>query len=64
MVYVVVLLHGCVLQAFRKPFAFCVCVVPEVEEEEEEDDTIQSNDVDEYGVRVGTVFHEEVLANM
>lgn len=39
-------------------------MVPEVEEEEEEDDAIQSNDVDEYGVLVRTVFHEEVLANM
>lgn len=65
MVYViVVLLYGCVLQDLRKPFAFCVCVVPEVEEEDDEDDAIQSNDVDEYGVQVRTVFHEEVLANM
>lgn len=61
---IVVLLHGCVLQDLRKPFAFCVCMVPEVEEEEDEDDAIQSNDVDEYGVQVRTVFHEVVLANM
>lgn len=39
-------------------------MVPEVEEEEEEDDAIQSNEVDEDGVRVRTVFHEVVLANM
>lgn len=39
-------------------------MVPEVEEEEEEDDTIQSNEVDENGVRVRTFFHEVVLANM
>ncbi len=39
-------------------------MVPEVEEEDEEDDAIQSNDVDEYGVQVRTVFHEEILANM
>lgn len=65
MVYaIVVLWHGCVLQDFRKPFAFCVCMVPEVEEKEEEDDAIQSNEVDEDGVRIRTVFHEVVLANM
>lgn len=52
------------MQDFRKPFAFCVCMVPEVEEEEEEDDAIESNEVDENGVRVRTFFHEVVLANM
>lgn len=64
-VYVIVVLWSDgLLQDFRKTFAFCVCMVPEIEEEEEEDDAVQSNDVHEQRKGVWTVFHEEVLADV
>lgn len=64
-VYVIVVLWSdCLLQDFRKTFAFCVCMVPEIEEEEEENDAVQSNDVHEQRKGVRTVFHEEVLADV
>lgn len=52
------------LQHFGQPLALGVGVVPEVEEEEQENQAIQGDDVDEDRELVGTVLHEEILADV
>lgn len=52
------------LQHFRKPLAFSVSVVPEVQEEEKEDQTVEANDVDEDGKLIGAILYEEILGDV
>lgn len=61
---VVVLDLDCTLENFRKPLALGVCVIPEVEEQGEKDQTVKGDDVDEDGVLIGAILHEEVLTNV
>ena len=61
---------GIILKSFAilgmlwKPLAFDVSMEVEVEEEEQEHHSIEPNDVQEDGELVGTVLHEEDLADV
>lgn len=61
---VVLLLFVCTPEAFGKSLALGVRMIPEVEEQEEKDHAIESDDVNEDGVLIGAILHEEVLANV
>lgn len=49
---------------FGKPLALGVCVIPEVEKQAEKDQAVEGDDVNEDGVLIGTILHEEVLTNV
>lgn len=61
---VVVLDLVCTPENFGKPLALGVCVIPEVEEQEEKDQAVEADDVNEDGVLIGAILHEEVLTNV
>ena len=60
----VILKSFAILAMLGKPCAFDVSMEVEVEEEEQEHHSIEPNDVQEDGELVGTVLHEEDLANV
>lgn len=52
------------MEYFGKSLALGVGVIVEVEEQDQEDQPIKTDDVEEDGELVGTLLHEEELADV